>query len=181
VTSDIDMVAVSEDAEKVRKVLEDALGYVSWNVELLGPMTYKLLNPKDRTGVDMYVDGIKKGGRIVWDLRKPLIESGELLMEHAMVGKLIRSKFIGKTDGYDIAVALPHADLDILSDILQEAVQREPEFLDLVYRNLDQTLRYAKKDMPETYDLVAKLVRELKRKFEEKIPVRSSRERLAVT
>lgn len=176
ITTDIDAVVVREDVNKFTEILEKKLGYraIAHFQGPIGRMDYKFYNPVTGIGLDLYVDGVKKGGVLLWNFREPLLEQGRLLLEHAVACKLGRDYFVGKTDGYDIAVSLPHIDIDILTDIMKEAVERAPELLENFYRNMEITKRTIKEDSPLSYEYVATLLRKVREAFEKKVPVPAS-------
>ena len=175
ITKDIDVVVVREDADRLIKALREELGYKNViNLQELARMDYKLVNPVTGVGVDLYVDGIKRGSVLEWDFRKPLIEQGRLLVEHAVACKLGRGFFVRSTDGYDIAVSLPHIDIDVLTDIMKEAATRMPELIEVFYRNLETIKKHLVELAPTGYEYVSNLIKKVKESFEKKTPVSPS-------
>ena len=157
ITVDVDVVATREHANILVNLLADVLGlkpYAGY-----GGVSYKLEKEGEKVGFDIYVDSIKEGPKPVWNLRKYLRNHGRLLLEHALVAKLIRSDFDKRTDAYDVYVALPFADLKAMAELTSEVAQQSPEVVDRIKENLEAVKEYVSENGPEKVPVFEGLVR----------------------
>ena len=144
ITHDIDVVVAREHASLLVTALKYGLNLV---VEKRGGVhtDFRLAHPTLDVKVDIMVNGFREEGRLVWNLA-PVLRRGGLTLEHAVIAKLTRRSFRLDSDGYDVAVSLPHIDAERFKAIYDELKIENPELARRVQKHLISVRKYVERE-----------------------------------
>ena len=151
-TVDIDVVTATEsEADELAKLLVQSMKLKPYHG--LG-IDYKLEFPDMEGGVDVSSIGIKKSKTsVIWGFWKYFKSYRGLLLELAVVGKLMRPYFSPATDGYDVVKGILYSDIESLVNLTRDAyIQADIYALD-IGKNLEEVLRSIKEVKAEAWEV----------------------------
>jgi len=151
-TVDVDVVAASEDeAVELVKLLLQSMSlkpYGGWIID------FKLGFTDREGGIDVSSIGLKKSrNNILWRFWNYFKSYRGLLLELAVVSKLMRPYFSPATDGYDVVKGILYSDIESLVNLTRDAyIQADIYALD-IGKNLEEVLRSIKEVKAEAWEV----------------------------
>ncbi len=166
ITHDVDVIVAREHTSMLVASLKYGLGLIP---EKSGGVhaDHRFRHPVEDIKINVIIDGFKEEGVVVWNLAPILRRGGGLTLEHAVIAKLTRRSFDERTDAYDVAVSLPHLNIDRFIGIYMGLRKENPTLATRVPRHLELVGQYVLREYTGVdLEIISRSLQKVKERIE---------------